>query len=99
MLIESVLQDLRQGLRVLIKEKSFCALAAGVLALGICGVTRQFSLVNAYTLRGLSFPHADRLVSGGFVDPSQSIAFGRAGLTFALHFLDVPAGQQSFAAT
>ena len=33
MIIETFLQDLRIGLRVLIKEKSFCALAITVLAL------------------------------------------------------------------
>lgn len=52
MLLETFAQDLRLGLRVLLKEKSFCALAVFVLALGICGVTTMFSVVNGTMLRG-----------------------------------------------
>ena len=59
---ETLRRDLRIGLRVLVKEKAFCALAVIVLALGICGVTTMFSVVNGVMLRGFSFPNADRLV-------------------------------------
>ena len=48
MFFESFLQDVRIGLRVLFKEKTFCFLAVLVLALGICGVTTQFTVVNAF---------------------------------------------------
>ena len=71
MIIESLFQDLRIGLRVLIKEKSFCALAVFVLALGICAVTTQFSVVNGIILRGFNFPHAERLTSVRFIDPTS----------------------------
>lgn len=71
MTIESVVQDLRIGLRVLIKERSFCALAVGVLALGICAVTTQFSVVNGVLLRAFSFRDADRLVDIQIVDPTN----------------------------
>ena len=54
---ETLRRDLRIGLRVLIKEKSFCALAVIVLALGIAGVTTMFSVVNGVMLRGFSFPN------------------------------------------
>ena len=66
---ETLRRDLRIGLRVLIKEKSFCALAVIVLALGIAGVTTMFSVVNGVMLRGFSFPTAGRLVSLNFIDP------------------------------
>ncbi|MEI6245744.1 MAG: hypothetical protein WCQ64_11955, partial [Acidobacteriota bacterium] len=62
--MSTFISDLRIGLRVLIKEKSFCALAVTVLALGICGVTAMFSVVDGIMLRGFSFPNADRLGQG-----------------------------------
>src|SRR5438067_869845 len=57
MILDSFRQDVRVGLRVLFKDKSFCFLAVLVLGLGIGGATTQFTVVNAIVLRGLSFPH------------------------------------------
>jgi len=45
MILDSFRQDVRVGLRVLFKEKSFCFLATLVLALGICGT--DFELISA----------------------------------------------------
>ena len=50
MVAETFRQDLRVGVRVLVKERSFCGLAVIVLALGICGVTTMFSVVNGVML-------------------------------------------------
>ncbi len=83
---DTVLRDLRIGLRVLVKEKSFCALATIVLALGICGVTTMFSVVNGVMLRGFSFPNADRLASANFVDPTTATFFGVNGQISAMDF-------------
>ncbi|HYC69957.1 MAG TPA: ABC transporter permease [Opitutaceae bacterium] len=69
--MESFLQDLRVGLRVLIKEKSFCALAVFVLALGIAAVTSQFAVVNGVLLHAFTFRDADRLVDVQMVDPNN----------------------------
>ncbi len=96
MFIETFLQDLRIGLRVLIKEKSFCALAVFVLALGICAVTTQFSVVNGVILRGFSFPNADRQMSLNFIDPSQTNAFGTNGQISAMDYEELRPGQKSF---
>src|SRR5882757_6905794 len=99
-MFESIIGDLRIGLRVLIKEKSFCALAVTVLALGICGVTTMFSVVNGVMLRGFSFPHAERLMSLQFIDPSpqQANFFGNNSQVFALDYQEVAANQKSFEA-
>src|SRR5262252_2649082 len=94
--IDSVVRDLRIGLRVLIKEKSFCALAVTVLALGICGVTTMFSVVNGVMLRGFSFPNADRMVSVNFVDPASATFFGVNGQVSAMDYEEYRKGQQSF---
>lgn len=99
MLFDSFFQDLCLGFRTVVKERSYSALAVGVLALGICGVTTQFSLVQAIALRGFPAPDADRLVGGGFVDPSQPNLFGGAGLPFLQDYEDIAAGARSFAAT
>ena len=71
MLFESLLQDVRIGLRVLLKEKSFCVLAILVLALGISGVTTMFSVIDGVLLRGMPFPNPDQLVDVQWRDPKQ----------------------------
>jgi len=63
MIAENLLRDVKIGLRVLVKERTFCALAVVVLALGTSGVTTMFSVVNGVMLRGFAFPNASRLIS------------------------------------
>src|SRR5262245_31971690 len=86
---ESPGQDLRIGLRVLRKERSFSILAIVVLALGICGVTTMFSVVNGVMLRGFSFPNADRLASANFVDPTSANFFGVNGQISTMDFEEI----------
>jgi len=93
---DSLGQDLRIGLRVLRKERSFSILAVTVLALGICGVTTMFSVVNAVMLRGFSFPNADRLASANFIDPSSANFFGVNGQVSSMDFEEIRTVQQSF---
>ena len=98
-MFESFFQDIRVGLRVLFKEKSFCFLAVLVLALGICGVTTQFTVVNAFVLRGFSFSHPEQLMSVGLIDPqgtAQNNNFGAGNIPAAQDYLDLRASQQSF---
>src|SRR3982074_3521100 len=100
MFFSSLLQDIRIGLRVLAKEKTFCFLAITVLALGIAGVTTQFTIVNAFVLRGFSFPHPEQLVSVGLLDPQatpQQNNFGSGFIPSGQDYEDLKAGQQSFA--
>ena len=80
---------------MLIKEKSFCALAVFVLSLGICAVTTQFSVVNGVMLRGFSYPNADRLVSVQLIDPTSRNFFGVNSQIFSQDFLDIQKDQQS----
>ena len=93
---ENFLRDVRIGLRVLIKEKSFCALAVIVLALGICGVTTMFSVVNGVMLRGFSFPTADRLASANFIDLSSANFGGFNGQISSMDYDELLPQQQSF---
>src|SRR6202030_2718832 len=99
-MFESFLQDVRIGIRVLFKEKSFCFLAVLVLALGIAGVTTQFTVVNAFVLRGFSFPHPEQLMSVGLIDPQatpQNNNFGAGNIPSAQDYEDMRAAQKSFA--
>src|SRR6184192_3275560 len=99
MILDSFRQDVRVGLRVLFKEKSFCFLAVLVLALGIGGATTQFTVVNAIVLRGFSFPHPEQLVSVGLIDPkatAQNNNFGIGQIPAAQDYEDLKAAQKSF---
>ena len=93
---ETLRRDITVGFRVLIKEKSFCALAVIVLALGIAGVTTMFSVVNGVMLRGFSLPNAGRLASLNFIDPSSTTFFGVNGQVSSKDYEELLPQQQSF---
>jgi len=95
-MIESFTQDLRIGVRVLIKDKGFAAISVFVLALGICAVTTMFTMVNATMIRGFSFPNADRLTDITFIDPTTLSPFGANNQVYSLDFEEFRYEQKSF---
>src|SRR5205085_5452697 len=100
MMLDSFVQDVRVGLRVLFKDKAFCFLAVLVLGLGIGGATTQFAVVNAVVLRGFSFPHPEQLMSIGLIDPQASAPnnnFGIGNIPSAQDYEDLRNAQRSFA--
>ena len=89
--LETVWQDLRYGLRTLLKNPGFTLVAVLTLSLGIGANTAIFSVVNAVLLRPLPFAEPERLV--WLWDTQPQLPTAPASLP---DFLDWKAQNQSF---
>src|SRR5215470_13968590 len=60
--MQTLWQDLRYGARMLAKNRAFTAVAVVTLALGIGANTAIFSYIDAWIIKPLPYPQADRLM-------------------------------------
>ena len=76
--METLWQDMRYGIRMLLKAPSFSIVATIALALGIGANTAIFSVVNGVLLRPLPFTKSEQLMSVWETDPTRGQVRGTA---------------------
>ena len=91
--MKTLLQDLRYGVRVLLKSRGFALVAVVTLALGIGASTAAFSVVHAVLLRPLPFPEQERLFIAWKSDATSANPFVELSVP---DFRDWQAQSQSF---
>src|SRR4051794_37704004 len=94
--MNTLLHDIRYGVRMLLKHKGFTAVAVIALALGIGANTAIFSLVNGVLLHPLPFPDAERIIYIEGKNPAAGVT--ESNISF-LDFTDWSQQTDLFAST
>ena len=81
--MDSIIKDIRYGVRGLLKHPGFTAIVVLTLALGIGASTAIFSVVDSVLLRRLPYPNADRIIAIQELNRA-----GKRGQVTSANFLD-----------
>ncbi|MGC1106330.1 MAG: ABC transporter permease [Candidatus Acidiferrales bacterium] len=90
--MNTLLQDLRYAIRILIKSPGFAIIATLTLALGIGANTALFSVVNGVLLNPLPYPHPNEVV----VLSGEAPQFSQSSISYP-DFLDWVRDNRTFA--
>jgi len=93
--MQTLLQDFRYGLRILLKSPGFTLVSVLTLALGIGANTAIFSIVNGVLLRPLPFSNPGQVISIGGFDTRRAPAVPNQTVSYP-NFADVRARNHSF---
>lgn len=77
--MESLLQDLRYGFRMMLKAPGVTGVAIITMALGIGANTAGFTLIDVVSIRPLPFPEPERLVVVGIQQPGDNSQYPPLG--------------------
>lgn len=94
--LETVVQDLRYGMRMLWKSPGYAAIAILTLTMGIGANTAIFSFVNAWMLKPLPFPNAEQLMVLQSHDIKRDLTWNN--VTSSADFYDYAKENKSFVA-
>src|SRR6202522_1243688 len=95
-LLENLIQDLRYGMRTMLRTPGFTATAVLVLGLGIGANTAIFSVGNGVLLRPLPFDQPDRLMQVWHTPPQKSFPGMPTFTVSPANFLDWRKQNHSF---
>jgi predicted permease len=97
--IESLVRDVRYGIRTLAKSPGFAAAGIVILGLGIGVNTAIFTVVNAVVLRPLPFADADRIMRIWHTPPQSTFAGMEVFALSPANFIDWEAQNEVFERT
>jgi len=92
-MIDSLLRDIRYGIRSLLNRPGFTLVAVVTLALGIGANSVIFSAINALLLKPLPFPELDRVVAVWDKNPTRGVERNEVALA---NYLDWQSQNKSF---
>lgn len=78
--MDTLIKDIRYGVRSFLRRPGFLVIAISTLALGIGATTAMFTVVNSLLLRPLQFPEPERIVLFYGVNPKLGTTEGNMSI-------------------